>query len=576
MLSEALYDYFKYHGISMQIAKGQIKSDALTLSNINSYLPLGIYTYKVNDFIYQCDNSLPSIFIAELFSDEFVVMKKEGNSVKGVSKKNGVIVNPDFNGVRIIYFHKQVAEKTVDETYNDLIKLSPKTTWMSSFLLIFAFLSPLYSNIFNTRLIYSDTFNSVLYITIIFLVFLGAEIIIRHHLHNITSYKVCNNNIWLNDFYLFLLKNSKAKDISIKLRMVELSLNAIWHGMSMILMDALIIFFFSLCIIFMLGYYSLFLLIYYTVIFALCVKLRLDNYTQTYMGLEYSVEKMALYNVLEVNRIQAKYLYPLNLAEYLKQKILREESNKIKINDCNHKWDELIKANSFLSLVVMYSCCYFAVSKDFIGIGSIIAVMIINARLSGALTSVVSRFFVHKVNKEHLINSLSAIYNDKNKFDGIFINKITGVSLDNFSVQISGRDLMNQVTMSFVPGDIVGIFGPSGSGKTTFLKTVAGEYLNYAGDIRISSVSSKELSREFYSENISYYSPETCFFKGTLRENFSLYGINDSYICADILKKINVNANSIILDETEANDLPLSNGEIQRLKLFMTLHSRKK
>ncbi|EBC4847707.1 hypothetical protein C1P26_22890, partial [Salmonella enterica] len=116
MLSEALYDYFKYHGISMQIAKGQIKSDALTLSNINSYLPLGIYTYKVNDFIYQCDNSLPSIFIAELFSDEFVVMKKEGNSVKGVSKKNGVIVNPDFNGVRIIYFHKQVAEKTVDET----------------------------------------------------------------------------------------------------------------------------------------------------------------------------------------------------------------------------------------------------------------------------------------------------------------------------------------------------------------------------------------------------------------------------------------------------------------------------
>ncbi|ELF2408521.1 hypothetical protein RBL28_003688, partial [Salmonella enterica] len=388
MLSEALYDYFKYHGISMQIAKGQIKSDALTLSNINSYLPLGIYTYKVNDFIYQCDNSLPSIFIAELFSDEFVVMKKEGNSVKGVSKKNGVIVNPDFNGVRIIYFHKQVAEKTVDETYNDLIKLSPKTTWISSFLLIFAFLSPLYSNIFNTRLIYSDTFNSVLYITIIFLVFLGAEIIIRHHLHNITSYKVCNNNIWLNDFYLFLLKNSKAKDISIKLRMVELSLNAIWHGMSMILMDALIIFFFSLCIIFMLGYYSLFLLIYYTVIFALCVKLRLDNYTQTYMGLEYSVEKMALYNVLEVNRIQAKYLYPLNLAEYLKQKILREENNKIKINDCNHKWDELIKANSFLSLVVMYSCCYFAVSKDFIGIGSIIAVMIINARLSGALTSV--------------------------------------------------------------------------------------------------------------------------------------------------------------------------------------------
>ncbi|EIS4192355.1 hypothetical protein LZS21_004768, partial [Salmonella enterica] len=319
-------------------------------------------------------------------------MKKEGNSVKGVSKKNGVIVNPDFNGVRIIYFHKQVAEKTVDETYNDLIKLSPKTTWISSFLLIFAFLSPLYSNIFNTRLIYSDTFNSVLYITIIFLVFLGAEIIIRHHLHNITSYKVCNNNIWLNDFYLFLLKNSKAKDISIKLRMVELSLNAIWHGMSMILMDALIIFFFSLCIIFMLGYYSLFLLIYYTVIFALCVKLRLDNYTQTYMGLEYSVEKMALYNVLEVNRIQAKYLYPLNLAEYLKQKILREENNKIKINDCNHKWDELIKANSFLSLVVMYSCCYFAVSKDFIGIGSIIAVMIINARLSGALTSVVSRF----------------------------------------------------------------------------------------------------------------------------------------------------------------------------------------
>ncbi|EDQ7501088.1 ATP-binding cassette domain-containing protein, partial [Salmonella enterica subsp. enterica serovar Oranienburg] len=407
-------------------------------------------------------------------------------------------------------------------------------------------------------------------------VFLGAEIIIRHHLHNITSSRVCSNNIWLNDFYLFLLKNSNAKDISIKLRMVELSLNAIWHGMALILMDCLIVFFFSLCITFMLGYYSLFLLIYYVVIFALCVKLRFDNYTQTYKGLEYAVEKMALYNILEVNRVQTKYLFPLNLAEYLKQKINREENNKIKINDCNHKWDELIKANSFLSLVVMYSCCYFAVSKDFIGIGSIIAVMIINARLSGALTSVVSRFFVHKVNREHLINALSAIYNDKNKFDGVYINKITGISLNDFSVQISGRNLINQVTMNFVPGDIVGIFGPSGSGKTTFLKAVAGECLDYSGDIMISSVSAKELSREFYSENISYYSPDSCFYKGTLRDNFALYGVNDSYICADILKKINVNANSIILDETEANDLPLSNGEKQRLKLFMTLQSRKK
>ncbi|VEA07263.1 ABC transporter ATP-binding protein [Salmonella enterica subsp. salamae] len=52
---------------------------------------------------------------------------------------------------------------------------------------------------------------------------------------------------------------------------------------------------------------------------------------------------------------------------------------------------EMIKANSFVSMIVMFISSYFAVVSGTLTTASIIAIMIINSRLSGALVGGINK-----------------------------------------------------------------------------------------------------------------------------------------------------------------------------------------
>ncbi len=576
MLHEIIIDYYKINGIVIKDIK-QLMMDPSVLKNINEYIPPGIYSYKVVDYIYQEGGELPVLFIVEENPGHFVLVEKLEQGLRCVSGgKDGSNYNIKLDGLRIIYFQKQVTENNVQDTYRLLTKMSPRIAYFSSFLLFFTLLSPLYSNIFNTRLVYSDTFNSVFYISLVFVIFLGMEIVIRIFLYHKASIKIQNNNIILSDYYLYLLNNSKCRDISVKIKLLESSINSIWNGVPLVLMDSVILLVFTICIIFMLGNYGFILLLYYVIFSILCIKVRFDNYSNNYAGLEYSVEKMSVLHILELNKIEARLVFPTSLSNYMKRKIMRDENNKLKINDNNHYWDELIKANSFLSMIIMFSVCYFAVSEGVIGIGSIIAVMIINSRLSASVTSLITRVFTLRIFRDHAVKSLSVIYKEKYITEGYYLNEIKDIKLEDYISNFVAVRPGKGINMDFIPGDVIGILGPSGSGKTTFLKSLSGADFDYSGEITISSVSAKKLSQNFFSENIAYYAAQSCFFKGNLRDNFNLYGITENGDFARIIKKAKINIDSSMLDQVEANELPLSNGQKQKLKLLMIFESKKK
>jgi ABC-type bacteriocin/lantibiotic exporter with double-glycine peptidase domain len=576
MLYESVVDYFKASGIYIKDTK-QMMLDTSVLKNINSYLPSGIYSFHCVDFVCSIGDTLPPFFILEDNSGDYQLIEKTKAGfrfVSGSDGRTGFISNPI--GLRVIYFNKQVAENNVKDTYNLLMRMSPKVAYLSSFLLFFTLLSPLYSNIFNTRLIYSDTFNSVLYISMVFIIFLGMEVSARIFLSHKSSIKTRHNNIILNDFYISLLKNSKCHDVIVKIKLLDSSINAIWKVGPLLLMDLVIIITLTTCILFLLGKYGIILTMYYVLFSILCIKIRFDNYNDNYAGMEYAVEKMSVLNILELNKLESRLILPVSLSGYMKKKILHEENNKFKVNTNNHYWDELIKANSFVSMVVMFSICYFAVSEGLIGIGSIIAIMVINSRLSASVTSLITKVFSFLIYRDHVLKSLSVIYKEKCKTDGFYINDITGIVLENYVSNIAATTLDKEISMAFFPGDVVGVLGPSGSGKTTFLKSLSGANFDYSGDIIISSVSTRKLSQAFFAEAMVYYSAQSCFFKGSLRENFNLHGVVDNNSIARIIKESGVNIDSTLFDDVDANELPLSNGEKQKLKLCMIFESKKK
>lgn len=578
MLYQALKLYFSREGIIFNDTDEEGNaSQSVILKNINNYLPDSVYYWDVHDFIYREGMYLPRHFIVESGPGEFVVIDASQGDLLMVSKKGVEAYNRSVSGCRIIYFQKKVSTKPVSEISALLERMAPSTGYWSACLIVFAVMSPLYSNIFNTRLVYSDSFNSVFFISLFFIAFLVLEMTVRHHLHGITIRKARRNNLFLNDYYVNLLKMSKCRDVSIKIRMTDVSCGALWSGKPLLVMDIIILSLFSIAIIMMLGVYSIPLFIYYAAYALLCLRVRFKNYKNTCVDMEYSSEKTAVFHLLEINKLIVSFFNRNSLSDYVRKKVMKEEDNRIKINVNNHHWDEIVKANSFLSMLVMYFSCYFSVSDGDVGVGSIIAIMIINSRLSGAITSIAARYFSLKIYRDHIFTSLSAIYKDFSGEEKIYPDTVNNISIRNLTVNIAGRTLIENMNLSFTPGDVVGIYGRSGSGKTTLLKIIAGKFEEFSGDVNISSVGVRELSQEFFADYTSFYS-SAFFIKGTLRDNFMANGINNVSKINDIMLNslTSCNINSSLYDGTEANDAGFSNGEKQKIQLGMMLKKNSK
>lgn len=82
--------------------------------------------------------------------------------------------------------------------------------------------------------------------------------------------------------------------------------------------------------------------------------------------------------------------------------------------------------------------------------------------------------------------------------------------------------ILKGINLEVQKGQIVAIVGRSGSGKSTLFKTLQGFMEVDSGELSISHIPFKYLSRKAIASQMSYVSQETFLFKGTLYENVSL------------------------------------------------------
>ncbi|ALC92284.1 multidrug ABC transporter permease [Bacillus sp. FJAT-18017] len=101
------------------------------------------------------------------------------------------------------------------------------------------------------------------------------------------------------------------------------------------------------------------------------------------------------------------------------------------------------------------------------------------------------------------------------------------VEIDNVSFSYAeGESVLEGVSVTAEPGQMIAFAGPSGAGKTTLFALLERYYEPTSGEIRIGGTPISELALASWRSQIGYVSQESAMMAGTIRENLT-YGLAD-------------------------------------------------
>ena len=140
-----------------------------------------------------------------------------------------------------------------------------------------------------------------------------------------------------------------------------------------------------------------------------------------------------------------------------------------------------------------------------------------------------------------------------------------------------GKPVLNQVSFKIKKGDRVALVGPSGAGKSTILSLIERFYEPTSGEILLSGVPVKSISRDQLRSQIGYVEQDAPVLAGTIRENLLIGSPNatDAQL-KQVLGEVNLTAvlkrDKRGLDaEVGESGIMLSGGERQRLAIARAL-----
>ena len=98
------------------------------------------------------------------------------------------------------------------------------------------------------------------------------------------------------------------------------------------------------------------------------------------------------------------------------------------------------------------------------------------------------------------------------------------IEIQHLNKSFDRQKVLNDISLSFSPGQSVALIGPNGSGKTTLIKSILGMVLPDSGEI---SINGKSLKNDFkYRDKIDYL-PQIANFPGNLKVNELIAMIKD-------------------------------------------------
>ena len=148
------------------------------------------------------------------------------------------------------------------------------------------------------------------------------------------------------------------------------------------------------------------------------------------------------------------------------------------------------------------------------------------------------------------------------------------LKIHNVSLSIKGRLIVNDVSITVNPGEVVGLMGPNGAGKTTTFNLAVGNIKPDKGKILMNGKNITNLSLPIRSRlGLGYLTQEASIFRDlTVKDNIDLALQNSSYSRAAIRNRREQLINEFNLNNFVDNyGYQLSGGERRRCEIARAL-----
>ncbi|MEZ5644374.1 MAG: type I secretion system permease/ATPase [Burkholderiaceae bacterium] len=136
---------------------------------------------------------------------------------------------------------------------------------------------------------------------------------------------------------------------------------------------------------------------------------------------------------------------------------------------------------------------------------------------------------------------------------------------------------LREVSLSLVPGEVLGVIGPSGSGKSTLARVIMGVWSPAEGTVRIDNADLQQWNRDQLGPCLGYLPQDVQLFAGTIGENIARFGPIEPEKVIEAAQRAGVHEMILRLPkgyETVLGDggAGLSGGQRQRLGLARAIY----
>jgi len=267
------------------------------------------------------------------------------------------------------------------------------------------------------------------------------------------------------------------------------------------------------------------------------------------------------------------------------QRFREANVRNLAVNDrVNKAWSLFTPTVTFLTecgLLVVWGFGIWQVSQHRITVGVLVAFLAyINRFYSrlGAMSRIVSVTQKAAAGARRIFDILDHVSSVPEPTQPVHLTQVNGaLELDHVSFRYGTRAILQDVSLTIAPGEMIGLVGQSGSGKSTLVNLICRFYDVEQGAIRVDGVDIRALPVAEYRRNIGLVLQEPFLFFGTIAENIA-YGkpaaSRDEIIAAaraahahEFILRLPQGYDSLVGERGQA----LSGGERQRISIARAL-----